>query len=388
MKTPIAVCGTGIAGLACALALARRGQQALLLGPRPSLRPADPETFHPRVYAISLASQRLLASLGAWDLMPPARLARVEAMEIRGDAGGRLNLSAWQSAQQELAWIVESGEIERALIQACQVMGTPWVAEKFSSLEHGVLVTDQGTRIEADLMIAADGAQSSLRAAAGLSADVRPYGVTGLVAHFNCALPHQGVALQWFRADGVLALLPMPDTRDGPQVSMVWSIKEPLANELLAMPPEALAAELAVRLADATEGRLGALTLRSPMHGFPLTLSQTPMIGPRIALVGDAAHRLHPLAGQGLNLGLGDVQALAEIVGTREPFLSAGDPLVLRRYRRARAEPVLAMRLVTDGLQRLFNVQATPVAWLRNMGLDLVERLPFVKRQLIDGASR
>ena len=388
MKTPIAVCGTGIAGLACALALARRGQQALLLGPRPALRPADPETYHPRVYAISLASQRLLASLGAWDLMPPARLARVEAMEIRGDAGGRLNLSAWQSAQQELAWIVESGEIERALIQACQVMGTPWVAEKFSSLEHGVLVTDQGTRIEADLMIAADGAQSSLRAAAGLSADVRPYGVTGLVAHFNCALPHQGVALQWFRADGVLALLPMPDTRDGPQVSMVWSIKEPLANELLAMPPEALAAELAVRLADATEGRLGALTLRSPMHGFPLTLSQTPMIGPRIALVGDAAHRLHPLAGQGLNLGLGDVQALAEIVGTREPFLSAGDPLVLRRYRRARAEPVLAMRLVTDGLQRLFNVQATPVAWLRNMGLDLVERLPFVKRQLIDGASR
>ena len=388
MKTSIAVCGTGIAGLACALALARRGQQALLLGPRPTLRPADPETYHPRVYAISLASQRLLASLGAWDLMPPARLARVEAMEIRGDAGGRLNLSAWQSAQQELAWIVESGEIERALIQACQVMGIPWVAEKFSSLDHGVLVTDHGTRIEADLMIAADGAQSSLRAAAGLAADVRPYGVTGLVAHFTCALPHQGVALQWFRADGVLALLPMPDTRDGPQVSMVWSIKEPLANELLAMAPEALAAELALRLAGATEGRLGALTLRSPLHGFALTLSQTPMIGPRIALVGDAAHRLHPLAGQGLNLGLGDVQALAEIIGTREPFRSAGDPLVLRRYRRARAEPVLAMRLVTDGLQRLFDVEATPVAWLRNIGLDLVERLPFVKRQLIDGASR
>ena len=112
------------------------------------------------------------------------------------------------------------------------------------------------------------------------------------------------------------------------------------------------------------------------------------MIGTRIALVGDAAHRLHPLAGQGLNLGLGDVQALAEIVGSREPFLSAGDPLVLRRYRRARAEPVLMMRLVTDGLQRLFDVQAPPVAWLRNLGLDLVERLPFVKRQLVDGASR
>ena len=388
MKTSIVVCGTGIAGLACALALARRGQQTVLLGPRPALRAADPQAYHPRVYAISLASQRLLASLGAWNLMPQERLARVEAMEIRGDAGGRLNLSAWQSAQQELAWIVEAGEIERALVQACQVMGIPWIEEKFSALEQESLVTDRGTHIEADLMIAADGANSSLREAAGISADVRPYGVTGLVAHFNCALPHQGVALQWFRADGVLALLPMPDTRDGPQVSMVWSIKEPLADALLAMPAEALAAELAVRLADATGGRLGALTLRSAMHGFALTLSQTPMIGPRIALVGDAAHRLHPLAGQGLNLGLGDVQALAEIVGAREPFRPAGDPLVLRRYRRARAEPVLAMRLVTDGLQRLFDVQATPVAWLRNIGLDLVERLPFVKRQLVDGASR
>ena len=388
MKTSIAVCGTGVAGLACALALARRGQQVLLLGPRQVPRAADPETYHPRVYAISLASQRLLASLGAWDLMPAARLTRVEAMEIRGDAGGRLNLSAWQSARQELAWIVESGEIERALIQACQVMGITWVTEKFASLEPGTLVTDRGTRIEADLFVAADGAQSSLRTAAGLAADVRPYGVTGLVAHFNCALPHQGVALQWFRSDGVLALLPMPDTAAGPQVSMVWSIKQAMADELLALSPEALATELAARLADATRGRLGALTLRSPMHGFPLTLSQTPMIGSRIALVGDAAHRLHPLAGQGLNLGLGDVQALAEIVGSREPFLSAGDPLVLRRYRRARAEPVLMMRLVTDGLQRLFDVQAPPVAWLRNMGLDLVEKLPFIKRQLVDGASR
>ena len=260
MKTSIAVCGTGIAGLACALALARRGQQALLLGPRPDLRPADPETYHPRVYAISLASQRLLSSLGAWDLMPAARLARVEAMEIHGDAGGRLNLSAWQSAQQELAWIVESGEIERALIQACQVMGIVWVPEKFASLEHGALVTDRGTRIEADLFVAADGAQSSLRTAAGLAADVRPYGVTGLVAHFSCALPHQGVALQWFRPDGVLALLPMPDTSAGPQVSMVWSLKQALADELLALSPEALATELAARLADATQARLGTLT--------------------------------------------------------------------------------------------------------------------------------
>jgi 2-polyprenyl-6-methoxyphenol hydroxylase-like FAD-dependent oxidoreductase len=112
------------------------------------------------------------------------------------------------------------------------------------------------------------------------------------------------------------------------------------------------------------------------------------MIDDRLALVGDAAHRLHPLAGQGLNLGLGDVQSLVDIVSSREPFRMAGDPMVLRRYRRARAEPVLAMRLVTDGLHRLFNVQAAPVAWLRNIGMNLVDKLPFIKRQIIGGASR
>ena len=238
------------------------------------------------------------------------------------------------------------------------------------------------------MFIAADGAHSPLRAAAGLSVDVKPYGVTALVAHFNCSVPHQGTALQWFGEDGVLALLPMPDTQAGPQVSMVWSLKESIAHALQSMPTEALAASLSARLAVATAGRLGTLMLRSPMHGFPLTLNQTPMIGERLALIGDAAHRLHPLAGQGLNLGLGDVQDLADIVAGREPFRLAGDPMVLRRYRRARAEPVLAMRVVTDGLHRLFNVQSAPAVWLRNIGLDLVEKLPFIKRQLVAGASR
>ena len=387
MKTPIAICGSGIAGLACALALARKGQQVTLLGPRSLIAAADSEVFHPRVYAISPSSQKFLASLGVWDLMPASRLTRVQAMEIRGDSGGQLNLDAWQSAMPELAWIVESGEIERALSQAVQVFGIPWVAEKLASYRAGAITTDRGSQLEADLFIAADGAHSPLRAAAGLSVDVKPYGVTALVAHFNCSVPHQGTALQWFGEDGVLALLPMPDTQAGPQVSMVWSLKESIAHALQSMPTEALAASLSARLAVATAGRLGTLMLRSPMHGFPLTLNQTPMIGERLALIGDAAHRLHPLAGQGLNLGLGDVQDLADIVAGREPFRLAGDPMVLRRYRRARAEPVLAMRVVTDGLHRLFNVQSAPAVWLRNIGLDLVEKLPFIKRQLVACAS-
>lgn len=388
MKTPIVVCGGGIAGLATALALARGGQSVALLGPKASFAPADPEVFHPRVYAISPASQQFLAKLGVWDMLPPERLTKVEAMEIHGDGDGLVNLNAWQGAIPELAWIVESGEIERVLSQAVQVFGVPWVTEKFASYAPDVITTDQGRTMHAELFVAADGAQSPLRAGAGISVDEKPYGVTALVAHFNCEFPHQGVAVQWFGQDGVLALLPMPDTQAGAQVSMVWSLNDPIGKDLLALSAQERASALESRLNAVTAGRLGKLTLRSAVHGFPLSLNLTPMIGEGIALVGDAAHRLHPLAGQGLNLGLGDVQTLTDTLIQRESFRGPGDALLLRRYRRLRAEPVMAMRLVTDGLHKLFAAQATPVVWLRNAGMNLVEKLPFVKRQLIQGASK
>lgn len=404
MNTPIVVCGTGIVGLATALALARRGQQVTLLGPRQTFAPTTPEVFHPRVYAISPASQRFLASLGVWNMLDAQRFTAVQAMEIHGDGAGLVNLEAWQAAIPELAWIVESGEIERVLTQAVQIFGLNWVTEKFATYSQAgdtdysapnasaqrlpSLTTDQGTVLQAELFIAADGAQSPLRMAAGLPSDIKPYGVTAIVAHLNCSRPHQGTACQWFNEQGVLALLPMPATQAGPQVSLVWSLKEALAQELLALPAPEQATQLSARLAALTAGRLGALTLRGPLHAFPLSLNQSPMIGERIALAGDAAHRVHPLAGQGLNLGLGDVEALVNVLAQREAFRSAGDPMVLRRYRRARAEPVLAMRVVTDGLHRLFEAQSAPVAWLRNIGMSAVQKLPMLKRYLIAQASR
>src|SRR5690606_24296548 len=127
---------------------------------------------------------------------------------------------------------------------------------------------------------------------------------------------------------------------------------------------------------------------RGKIHGFPLTLEQAGMTAPGIALAGDAAHRVHPLAGQGLNLGLGDVEALARVVGERESYRAAGDARVLRRYQRARAESVFAMRLATDGLYRLFGTRVAPLAWLRNAGMRWVDASPFLKRHLIDAASR
>lgn len=388
MTSPIVICGAGIVGLASALALARRGQKVTLLAPPTTVPAASADVYHPRVYAISPASQRFLAELGVWDAMPVSRITPVEAMEIHGDADGRVELNAWQAAQPQLAWIVESGEIERVLLQAVRMFGIPWLPERCVDYRQGAVQTSAGGWIKAELFVGADGAPSPLRTAAGMQHTSVPYNDTGLVVHLNAERPHHGTAFQWFRDDGVLALLPLPDTADGPQVSMVWSMHDAQAETLQALGSDAQAAQLEQMLLHATHGRLGRLQVRSKLHGFPLTLDQGRMTAPGIALAGDAAHRVHPLAGQGLNLGLGDVEALARVVAEREPYRQAGDERVLRRYQRARAESVLAMRVATDGLHRLFGARNAPLAWLRNAGMRWVDAAPLVKRYLIDGASR
>ncbi|MFO7747464.1 MAG: FAD-dependent monooxygenase [Orrella sp.] len=389
MKNAIVICGAGIVGMASALAFARGGcQDVVLLGPPVAALPTDRNTFHPRVYAISGASQLFLESIGVWSMLNMARVTRVEAMEVRGDQFGALYLRAWQAAQTELTWIIEAGELERVLSQALKVYGVRWIEDTLAQYQNATGVTTKGQTLQADLWVAADGAQSTLRTLAGLPYQNEPYDAVGVVAQLNCERPHQSVALQWFRPEGVLGLLPMPDTDDGHQVSMVWSLKTNRANELLEMSADQQREALSSSLSQATRGRLGQLTPRSPLKGFELTVAQSPMIGPNIALVGDAAHRVHPLAGQGLNLGLGDAKALCDVVLKREVFLSPGDALVLRRYRRERAQAILEMRLVTDGLKRLFDVTLPPVPWLRNAGLSLVDRVPLIKRFLIEGAQR
>lgn len=388
MTTQIVICGAGIVGLASALALARRGQRVTLLAPPTTVPAASPDAYHPRVYAISPASQRFLSELGVWDVLPQSRISSVQSMEIHGDADGRVELNAWQAAQPQLAWIVESGEIERVLLQAVRMFGIPWVPERCVDYRQGAVQTSAGDWIKAELFVGADGASSPLRTAAGIPHTSVPYDDTGLVVHLEAERSHHGTAFQWFRDDGVLALLPLPDVAGSHRVSMVWSLRNDQAASLLSMTSDDQARQLEQMLVHATHGCLGRLQVRSKLHGFPLTLDHARMTAPGIALAGDAAHRVHPLAGQGLNLGLGDVEALARVVAERESYRSAGDERVLRRYQRARAESVLAMRVATDGLHRLFGAHNAPLAWLRNAGMRWVDAAPLLKRYLIDGASR
>lgn len=390
MSQPVVVCGAGIVGMASVLALARAGIRTQLVAPRPAMpgQPVADRPYHPRVYAISPASQQFLSELGVWDALDHARIAAVTTMEIEGDGGARLHLDAWHAARSHLAWIVESGEIERVMTQVLAWSGAPWIDDSVAQWRTGEVVTARGQTIACELCIGADGAASPLRTMAGLSHQATPYGDVGLVAHLDCTLPHQNTACQWFTEDGVLALLPLPDTARGHQVSMVWSVRQSRAQDVLSLLPAERRQRLPAMLARVAGERLGALRLNSDVHGFPLSVEQAEVIAPGIALVGDAAHRVHPLAGQGLNLGLGDVRELARVLANREPFHGAGDMQVLRRYRRARAEPVAAMRVVTDGLHKLFTLRAAPIALLRNAGLTWVDAVPALKRVLVEHACR
>ena len=241
---------------------------------------------------------------------------------------------------------------------------------------------DDGASVRAQLVVGADGAESWVRGQCDIGLDYRPYGQRGVVTNFACEKPHHGAAHQWFTGEqGIVALLPLA----GNQVSLVWSAPDALADTLRAEAAQQIADRLAVYAADT----LGALTPLQPelVRDFPLRLIRPhAMTSPRVALVGDAAHVVHPMAGHGMNLGFGDVAQLIETLAAREPQRGVGDARVLARYERARKEDVLLMQVTTDRLARLFGADAEPLRAVRNLGLNLLDKIPVLKRRLISHA--
>jgi 2-octaprenyl-6-methoxyphenol hydroxylase len=371
------VVGAGLVGAATALALGRRGLRVALVERQPPSIPAD--TWDVRIYAISPASQRFLEGIGAWQRVDAGRVQPVYRMDVAGDASGAIRLDAYQAGVSHLASILESGRLQHALWQALEADGSVALhcPATIASLTRDGATTrielaDERT-LETELVIGADGAASRIREWAGLGSTLTPYGQSGTVANFECERPHHGTAFQWFFDSDILAWLPLPGNR----MSMVWSTRTAHADELVALD----AATLVETVRAAGRDRLGALKPITPAAAFPLRLIRVESaVAPGVALVGDAAHGVHPLAGQGVNLGFGDAEALVEVLAQHRRT-RLGDERVLQRYARARAEPVQRMQALTHGLHHLF--ADSRASWLRNTGMRLVDQLPPLKAALV-----
>jgi 2-octaprenylphenol hydroxylase len=372
------VVGAGPVG--ASLALASRGlRTALLAQERRAPRPAQPGVFDARVYALSPANVEFLRGLGVWQRLQPERLAPVHAMRIAGDDGASaLEFDAYRAGVPEIAWIVEDAALQDALWSALDSdVLAPAECEALEVLPDKALLGLRGGRNLATRLVAgADGANSFVRRAAGIEAEETDYRQSAVVANFRCEKPQPGTAWQWFQGGPVLALLPLPQG----QVSMVWSLARAQAERIAALEAATLCAEVQA----ASRGALGALTLVTPPKSYALRrLSAARLVAPRVALLGDAGHVVHPLAGQGLNLGLQDAKALAATLTGRGVARDPGELGLLRRYERQRAQPILAMDTVVGGLFDLFNADSAVLARLRNAGLNLTDRLPVLKNILI-----
>ncbi|MDF3035120.1 MAG: oxygenase [Paucimonas sp.] len=386
-QSDICIIGGGAVGKTAALCLAHAGLRVMLLqdGAVPFSKEGD--SWDVRVYALNHTARDVLTTARVWSALDASRVAAVDKMDVRGDGGGRIAFDAYAARTSALAWIVEDWNLNTALDSALKfapnielVQGR---AEGFLNCDSQVTVTmDNGDELSASLLIGADGAHSWVRGKCDIGVGYRSYGQRAIVTNFECEKPHHGVAYQWFAShEGIVALLPLPDRR----VSLVWSAPVALADQLERLP----LADLAERVSVFCSAELGRLSPLQPevAKSFPLTLIRPQAItAPRVALIGDAAHVVHPLAGHGMNLGFADIADLVHAVSEREPHRDCGDTRILSRYARSRKEDILLMQAATDGLQRMFEPEFEPLRVLRNAGLNLFNHLPFVKRRLMEHA--
>ena len=357
------VLGAGIVGRSLALALAHAGLRVALQ--------SDPERAggaeDVRAYALNGASVELLRGLKVWDALPNASRTAVLDMHVQGDAHAAvLDFSAWQQRVSALAWITDAAVLERELAAAVR-------------FAPNVTVVAHGTPVRAALTALCEGKASAHREALGVAFERHDFGHQAIAARLVSTRAHQGVARQWFRAPDVLALLPFDTPEPGHSFALVWSLPEERAKALLELDDAAFA----LALMQATGGEAGELRLASQRAAWPLMqATASAWSGPGWVLLGDAAHVVHPLAGQGLNLGLADVAALVAVLKGRESWRSLGDEKLLRRYARERVAPTWAMGQLTGGLLQLFSHQAPAWRELRNRGLTLVNQLSPLKRWL------
>ncbi|MFJ2547960.1 2-octaprenyl-3-methyl-6-methoxy-1,4-benzoquinol hydroxylase [Pseudomonas sp. NPDC087612] len=385
MRADLLIVGAGMVGSALALALQHSGLEILLLDGSPlSIKPFDQQSaFEPRVSALSAASQRILERLGAWQGVSERRLSPYSDMHVWDGSGtGQIHFSAASVHAEVLGHIVENRVVQDGLLERLHdseigLLANARLEQMRRSGDDWLLTLADGRTLRAPLVIAADGANSAVRRLTGCETREWDYLHHAIVTSVRCARPHQATAWQRFTDEGPLAFLPL--LRDGQQdwCSIVWSTTPEQADHLMALSDEAFCAELE----RAFEGRLGGVLQADPRVCVPLRQRHAKRyVAEGLALIGDAAHTIHPLAGQGVNLGFLDAAVLAEeLLHAYERGERLADIRVLSRFERRRMPHNLALMAAMEGFERLFQADPLPLRWLRNSGLKWIEQLPEAK---------
>lgn len=390
-----AIVGCGVVGLVASLVLASAGFKVLVVGRRPEQFVAQPEQrFDPRVFALSHRSQRVLDKLRVWDNIPSDKVQPVSDMQIWGDTQGQLRFSASDTGVESLTWIIEQSCLFEVLFAAMRYQpGIEWQDAKVEGLSRErdmwAVVTNLKTS-RVPIVIAADGAQSQIRRQAGLDFELRDYSAEGVVCTYQIEKPHHGTARQWFFGDSVLAMLPLP----GPHVSMVWSMPLHQSQAFMQLSPMQMVDRIAGVGQGAVQQWYGQLQPVGAAHAFSLKHGVAPVwFDQGVVLMGDAAHVIHPLAGQGLNLGLEDAAELANLLASRKRLLAVqrlglADEQLWRAWERRRKAACAPVHFLTDGLHTLFRLDLPGATWVRNKGMQIVNQLPMLKRWLSQQAMR
>jgi 2-octaprenylphenol hydroxylase len=391
-RADVAIVGGGIVGATLALLLAQRSRIAaariVVLEPAPAVAPLPGSPFQLRVSAISPGNRALLTELAVWQELDASRIADYQSMvvwheSVPPDSPDVLRFDAAEAGEPDLGSIVENNALQAQLLQRCREQGIQVICEPLGSLQvdaDAATLNLGATQIVAELVVGADGAASAVRAALGMQAESRDYGQRAIVATVRGERSHGDAAWQRFLLTGPLALLPLPDD----ECSIVWSVLNDRADALLALAPDEFESELTA----ASAGVLGNLRLTSKRVAFPLRrLAAQSYARQRAVLVGDAAHVIHPLAGQGVNQGLEDAVALAAALAQRPARESPGALAALRRYERERRAGNALAAATVDGLDRLFTGAGTLRAWAASEGMALVGRSLRARRFLVRQAA-